>query len=310
MSWQDCTPPESHVTTSSADPVEMVVVPRTSDLGGFEVRRALPFRDRRMVGPFIFFDAFGPTIFQPGNGLDVRPHPHIGLATVTYLYDGEIRHRDSLGTVQNILPGEVNWMTAGRGIAHSERTPSALRTRQTSLAGIQTWVALPQGMEETDPGFTHHPRETLPIISEHGLTVRVIAGALFGETSPVPTFSKTIYADAALDSGTTLPLDTSDDERALYVTRGGIEIGGQLHGQNEMLILRPGDALSVKARTDSRVLLLGGEPMDGPRYIWWNFVSSRKERIEQATTEWNAGRFATVPEDSESIPAPDVPRLK
>ncbi len=307
MSWHDCAEAECRVAAAEIDPIAIVVVPRTHDVGGFEVRRALPSRRRRMVGPFVFFDQMGPGEFRLGRGLDVRPHPHIGLATVTYLFRGEILHRDSLGTATAIRPGAVNWMTAGRGIAHSERTPPALRTGPSELFGIQAWVALPAAREETDPAFAHHPAETMPTIEAEGITARVIAGTSWGQRSPVPTASAMIYADVALTAGARLPVDAEHPERAVYVAEGEVEIGGDVHPAGELLVLRPGDAVAVTARRPSRLMLLGGEPMDGPRYVWWNFVSSSRERIEQAKADWRAGRFDAVPGEVEVIPLPDRP---
>jgi redox-sensitive bicupin YhaK (pirin superfamily) len=304
MSWHECPQAESHDVAAPADPVELVLVPRTRDLGGFEVRRALPSGRRRMVGPFIFLDQMGPSMLRAGSGLDVRPHPHIGLATVTYLFRGEVLHRDSLGSVQLIRPGEVNWMTAGRGIAHSERTPPELRPRESELFGIQAWVALPREAEETAPAFAHHGADQLPLIEDKGLRLRLVAGELFGRRSPVPTFSDTLYADVELDAGGILPLDPTHEERALYLAQGDIEIAGRRHEPGRLLVLRPGEANSVTAHTPARLLLLGGAPLDGPRYIWWNFVSSSKARIEQAKADWQAGRFEPVPGDDESIPLP------
>lgn len=306
MSWQDCAEPRAEYAPVDVDPVALVIVPRTSDIGGFEVRRALPSRRKRMVGPFIFFDEMGPSEFVLGSGLDVRPHPHIGLATLTYLFRGEILHRDSLGTVQPIRPGEVNWMTAGSGIAHSERTPPELRRRTTTLFGIQAWVALPGRHEETAPFFAHHAEAELPVIEDRGLHLRLITGALAGERSPVKTLSETLYAGAELATGAVLPVDTGYEERALYIAEGEVAIGGRTHGAQQLLVLRPGDAVAVKATRPTRLLVLGGEPMDGPRYIWWNFVSSRKERIEQAKADWRAGRFDRVVEENEFIPLPDM----
>ena len=307
MSWHDCPQAACQFTAAELDPLEMVIIPRTRDLGGFAVRRALPSREKRMVGPFIFFDQMGPSEFHLRQGLDVRPHPHIGLATVTYLFDGEIMHRDSLGTALPIRPGEVNWMTAGSGIAHSERTPDEQRATGGRLFGIQAWVALPADAEETAPEFAHHADDTLPVIEDQGIRARVIAGTMFGGSSPVPTFSETAYADVALEAGASVPFDATHEERAVYVVSGRIEIGGQAHPAGELLVLRPGDAVGVHARADSRILLFGGEPMDGPRHIWWNFVSSRKERIEQAKHDWKAGRFDAVPGDAEYIPLPEMP---
>jgi redox-sensitive bicupin YhaK (pirin superfamily) len=304
MSWFECPQAEARGTAAQADPIELVVVPRTRDLGGFEVRRALPSGRRRMVGPFIFFDQMGPSILRPGSGLDVRPHPHIGLATVTYLFQGEILHRDSLGTVQPIRPGAVNLMTAGRGIVHSERTPQELRPAGSELFGIQAWLALPGHAEETDPAFSHYGADALPLLEDHGIRLRLIAGELHGRRSPVPTFSDTLYADVELAAGAVLPLDASHEERAVYLAAGEVEIAGRTHAPGRLLVLRPGDLLSATALQPARLLLLGGEPMDGPRFIWWNFVSSREDRIEQAKADWEAGRFAPVPGDDESIPLP------
>jgi redox-sensitive bicupin YhaK (pirin superfamily) len=285
--------------------VETVIVPRARDIGGFEVRRALPTARRQMVGPFIFWDQMGPAAFPSGEGLDVRPHPHIGLSTLTYLFDGEIMHRDSLGTEQPIRPGAVNWMTAGRGIAHSERTDPALRPTGPRLYGIQAWVALPKPHEETDPGFTHIDAEALPILEAEGKRVRVVAGSLWGETSPVPSFSETIYADAILAAGARLPVPAEQEERAVYVVEGTVAVAGDRFDCGRLLILRPGDPITIDAVSDARVLVLGGAPMDGPRFIWWNFVSSSKERIEGAKADWKAGRFAEVAGDDEFIPLPE-----
>jgi redox-sensitive bicupin YhaK (pirin superfamily) len=285
--------------------LETMIVARTSDIGGFEVRRALPSVKRRMVGPFVFLDQMGPAEFLIGHGLDVRPHPHIGLATVTYLFEGEIMHRDSLGTVQPIRPGAVNWMTAGSGIAHSERTAPELRAQGFNLFGIQAWVALPSSAEETAPTFVHYPAKGLPIIQGEGKTVRVIAGSLYGESSPVETPTATFYADAALEAGARIPLPADHEERAVYVAQGKIDIAGDSFEMGQLLVFRPGDEITITALTPARVMLLGGEPMDGPRHIWWNFVSSSMDRIEQAKADWKAGRFGAVPDDNEFIPLPE-----
>jgi redox-sensitive bicupin YhaK (pirin superfamily) len=285
--------------------IETVIVPRSHDLGGFEVRRALPSAGRRMVGPFIFFDQMGPSEFLLGAGLDVRPHPHIGLSTVTYLFDGEVMHRDSLGTELPIRPGELNWMTAGRGIVHSERTPQQLRSLGSRLFGIQSWVALSAADEETTPDFVHYEAGEMPVLSGDGTTVRIIAGELLGASSPVRTSSPMFYADAALQAGASIPLDPDYHERALYTVSGEIEIAGDVFGPAQLLVFRPGDRITIRARTEARFMMLGGEAMDGPRYIWWNFVSSRKERIEQAKEDWKAARFDTVPGDAEFIPLPE-----
>jgi hypothetical protein len=292
----------------SCDAIAHVVVPRTVDLGdGFSVRRALPSARSRMVGPFIFFDHFGPAEFRAGSGLDVRPHPHIGLATVSYLFDGEIMHRDSLGTAVAIRPGEVNWMTAGRGIVHSERTGAEKRVAGGPIHGLQMWVALPAAKEEMDAGFAHHDTQEFPVIEENGKRVRVVVGSLYGKSSPVPTVHETVFADVALKTGSTLPIDASHEERALYVIDGTIDISGDKFEPGRLVVFKPGEALSVTAESNAHVVIVGGAPMDGPRHIWWNFVSSRKERIEQAKAEWKAGHFGTVPGDAiEFIPLPET----
>jgi len=290
----------------AADAIDLIVVPRSVDVGHFAVRRALPHAKRRMVGPFIFFDHFGPAEFHAGQGIDVRPHPHIGLATVTFLFDGEIMHRDSLGTAAAIRPGEVNWMTAGRGIVHSERTAPEHRTQGEPIHGLQCWVALPAAQEETAPGFSHHDSAALPVVSEDGKSVRVIAGGIYGQRSPVPTLWETLFADATLAAGTSLPIDADTEERAIYLISGEVEIAGDRFSAGRLLVLRPGDRITVSAVTDARFVILGGAAMDGPRHIWWNFVSSRKERIEQAKADWKQSRFDTVPGDeTEFIPLPD-----
>jgi redox-sensitive bicupin YhaK (pirin superfamily) len=286
--------------------IETIIVPRTRDLGGgFEVRRVLPSAERRTVGPFVFFDQMGPTVLPAGTGLDVRPHPHIGLATVTYLFDGEILHRDSLGTVQLIRPGAVNWMTAGRGIVHSERTPPELRSGGAGLFGIQTWVGLPKGKEEAEPSFAHHSEDALPVLDGEGKRVRVIAGSLYGARSPLALFSETFYADAVLAAGARLEIPAEYEERAIYIAEGRIEIGGDSSEEGRMLVFRHGDPLILTAGECARVLLLGGAPLDGLRHLWWNFVSSSTERIEQAKADWREGRFPQVPGETEFIPLPE-----
>jgi redox-sensitive bicupin YhaK (pirin superfamily) len=290
----------------AADAIDLVIVPRSVDVGHFAVRRALPHVNRRMVGPFIFFDHFGPAEFHAGQGIDVRPHPHIGLATVTFLFDGEIMHRDSLGTAAAIRPGEVNWMTAGRGIVHSERTAPDHRTEGEPIHGLQCWVALPAAEEETAPAFSHHDSAALPLVTEEGKTVRIIAGSAYGARSPVATLWETLFADVTLAAGAALPVDTEIEERALYLVSGEVEIAGDRFAPGRLLLFRPRDPITVKAASDARLVLLGGAPMDGPRHIWWNFVSSRKDRIEQAKTDWKLTRFDTVPgDDKEFIPLPD-----
>jgi redox-sensitive bicupin YhaK (pirin superfamily) len=282
--------------------IAAVIVPKTRDLGdGFQVRRALPAVEKRAVGPFVFFDQMGPVRLAAGHGLDVRPHPHIGLATITYLFSGEILHRDSLGTVQPILPGEVNWMTAGRGIVHSERTPAALRAAGPVAFGIQIWIGLPAAQEEVEPSFVHVKAKDLPVL-EGGL--RLIAGTLHGARSPVPTFSPMFYAVAELAAGACVTVPAEHEERAAYVAEGEVEVGGRRFPAGQLLVFESGKDLLVKASLASRVLLLGGEPL-GERHMWWNFVSSRKERIAQAAADWKAGRFAPVPGETEFIPLPD-----
>jgi len=288
------------------DAISQVIVPRTVDLGDFAVRRALPSGQTRMVGPFIFFDYFGPAEFRAGNGLDVRPHPHIGLATVTYLFDGEIMHRDSLGTAMAIRPGEVNWMTAGRGIVHSERTRPERRVDGEPIHGLQMWVALPAAKEEMEAGFAHHATAEFPVIMENGKDVRVVVGSLYGASSPVPTVHETIFGDVHLKAGTSLPLDADHEERAIYVIEGVVDIAGDRFEPGRLLVFKPGDAPTITAVNDTHFVIVGGAPMDGPRHIWWNFVSSRKERIEQAKADWKAGHFDKVPGDEiEFIPLPD-----
>ncbi len=296
---------EPTVKTAPCAELEVAIVPRTRDLGGFEVRRVLPSAERRMVGPFVFLDQIGPTVFKAGTGIDVRPHPHIGLATITYLFAGEILHRDSLGNVQAIRPGDVNWMTAGRGIVHSERTPPAVRAAAAAISGIQAWVGLPRAHEETDPSFIHHGTAGLPVIDGEGKRVRLMIGRLYGERSPVRTFAETIYADATLDAGARLAVPREHEERAIHVIEGRVEVAGRSFGAGQLLVLRAGKEVTVAAPEGARLLLLGGAPMDGPRHLWWNFVSSSKERIERAKADWKEGRFQPVPGETEFIPLPE-----
>ncbi len=302
MSWQPAEPP---VTEPRGCPgLELTLAARERDLGGFSVRRVLPAAQRRMVGPFIFWDQMGPARFAPGHGIDVRPHPHIGLATVTYLFAGEILHRDSLGTVQAIHPGAVNWMTAGRGIVHSERTPPEVRATGAALAGIQAWVALPRAHEETAPAFSHHPADSLPEIDDAGATIRVIAGTFAGARSPVPVLWETLYVDVQLRAGGHFVLPPEHAERALYVADGTVALAGEPARTGRMCIFRPGDAIVIDAAAPARILCLGGAPMDGPRHVWWNLVSSSRERIDRAADDWEAGRFPSVPGETERIPLP------
>jgi len=311
MSWNPALDPHCP-TGDEVDAIETVIVPRARDIGAFEVRRALPSPKRQMVGPFIFFDQMGPAELLTDEAMDVRPHPHIGLGTVTYLYQGAIHHRDSLGESLEITPGAVNWMVAGQGITHSERSPSAGRSDVRKLFGIQTWVALPDAHEDVAPSFHHHGEASLPVLEDEGKTVRVIMGSAYGETAPVKTFSEMFYADAVLAPGAAIPLPDGHEDRGLYVSTGSIEVGGQTFEQGQMMVFRPGDKLSLKAGpAGARLVLLGGETFNGPRYIWWNFVASSKERIEEAKEawrqgDWQNGRFHLPPEDNqEFIPLPD-----
>jgi redox-sensitive bicupin YhaK (pirin superfamily) len=290
-------------------PLDVVVVPRTRDLGGgFEVRRALPSVERRMVGPFVFLDQMGPARFDAGHGLDVRPHPHIGLATVTYLSEGEILHRDSLGSVQAIRPGEVNWMTAGRGIVHSERTAAEQRSTPRVLTGLQCWVALPRAHEEREPAFAHFAADALPRQEGEGASATLIAGEFFGMRSPVEVLSPMFYVELRLAPGARIAVPAPHAEQAIYIVDGRLQVdgaGGFEAGQ--LLVSKPGAELVVTAgEAGARAMLLGGEPMDGPRYLAWNFVSSSADRIEQAKDDWRAGRFAEVPGETEFIPLPDL----
>lgn len=274
----------------SIDAIETLIVPRAVDLGGFEVRRALPAPQRQMVGPFIFFDQAGPGEFVSGQGADVRPHPHIGLATVTYLFRGEILHRDSVGSNQLIRPGDVNWMVAGRGITHSERTPAETRKRPHSGYGIQTWVALPEAHEDTAPSFEHHARDMLPVLHSDGVTLRLILGRAYGEIAPASVFSETFYADAELKPGARIPLPDDHEERGLYILEGSISVAGQSFEAGRMMVFRPRDSIAVAAGPrGARLILLGGATLGGPRYIWWNFVASSQEKIDAAKEQWRRG---------------------
>lgn len=291
-----------------AEDIDMVIIPPMRDLGdGFVVRRALPSPRRRMVGPFVFWDQMGPAVLAAGKGLDVRPHPHIGLATVTYLFEGEITHRDSLGTVQPIVPGAVNWMTAGRGIVHSERTPPHVRQHGGRLFGIQAWVALPRTEEDCAPAFAHYGSDLLPMVEDDGLRVRVIAGRFCGAQSPVRTAWETLCGDVSLAAGARVVLAADYEERAVHVVDGVVEVAERTSATGEILVLRPGSTPVVRAHRPSRLMIFGGAPMDGPRIVWWNLVSSSRERIEQAKQDWRLGRFPPVPGDNEFIPLPDDP---
>jgi redox-sensitive bicupin YhaK (pirin superfamily) len=285
--------------------IQEVIDSRQRDLGGFVVRRVLPAGVRQMVGPFIFFDHMGPTQFAPGYGIDVRPHPHIALATVTYLFSGSLEHRDSLGTVQEILPGDVNWMSAGRGIAHSERTPAAARASGAHVHGIQSWVALPDGHEDGEPAFAHYAAATLPTRVGDGVDLAIIAGEAFGLRSPVVTLWPTLYVHAQMARGATLEVPADHGERAVYVVHGELAIAGTPVTEGQLAVLGPGTTITLRALGPARVMLLGGEHFPTPRFIWWNFVSSSQERIERAKERWERREFPAVPGDSEFIPLPN-----
>ncbi|WOE75878.1 pirin family protein [Alterisphingorhabdus coralli] len=288
--------------------ISETILPVTHDLGAFAVRRILPSRKRAMVGPFIFVDAFGPAELEVGADMGVRPHPHIGLATVTYLFAGAVDHRDSLGTFQTIYPGEVNLMTAGKGIVHSERSPESEIGKISPMFGMQTWLALPDGKEEIDPAFENVGADALPLIEDAGTSARVIMGDLWGQSAPTTCHSPTIYADIMLGAGGTIPIDSDADERALVLVEGDVAIAGMPMEMFTLYILAPGEKPKLESISGGRAMLLGGAPIGSSRHIWWNFVSSSNERIKQAQADWNAGRFPKVPGDEEEfIPIPDVP---
>ncbi|WP_369916167.1 pirin family protein [Xanthomonas sp. NCPPB 3005] len=283
-----------------------LIAPRVHDIGGFEVRRSVPSLQARSVGPFVFIDHMGPAIFEPGHGVDVRPHPHIGLATVTFLWSGEIGHRDTLGSDQVIRAGDVNWMTAGRGIAHSERTPTSLRAQPHPLHGMQTWVALPKSAEETAPAFYHHAAASLPQQRRDGVWLRVIAGRAYGEESPVKVFADTLNVALDLDADAEIDLDTGHVQRSLYVLEGEAQLDGVDIPARYLVLPEAGARGRLRAKTPLKAMLIGGEPLDGPRHLWWNFVSSSTERIEQAKRDWREGRFGLIPgDDQEFIPLPE-----
>ncbi|MCK8515057.1 pirin family protein [Methylonatrum kenyense] len=311
MSWNPALEPGCP-DEIGVDAIETLIVPRARDLGGFAVRRALPAPKRQMVGPFIFFDQMGPAEFLTGQGIDVRPHPHIGLGTVTYLYSGDLQHRDSLGTDLVIRPGAVNWMVAGRGITHSERTSQPARRSGSELFGIQTWMALPEAHEDAAPAFEHNAEDQLPVIESDGARVQLLLGTAYGERAPATLYSETFYADVQLQSGARFPLPDDHEDRGVYVVDGEITVAGQCFGAGQMLVFRPGDRITVAAGdTGARLMILGGETLNGPRYIWWNFVASSPERIEEAKRhwrdeKWGVGPFDLPPGDrDEHIPLPD-----
>ncbi|MUV14160.1 pirin family protein [Noviluteimonas gilva] len=282
-----------------------IVAPRVHDLGGFEVRRAVPSIQARSVGPFVFVDHMGPALFEPGRGIDVRPHPHIGLATVTFLWAGTITHRDTLGSVQDIRPGDVNWMTAGRGIAHSERTPLGTREAPHPVHGMQTWVALPKSHEEAEPAFFHHAADALPLIAQPGVTLRVIAGRAFGEESPVSVFTDTFNVAVDMAPDAEFDVDARAVERALYILEGKVQLDGADIPEQHLVVLDRGVRHKVRALGSVKAMLLGGEPLDAPRHMWWNFVSSSKDRIEQAKQDWLDDKYGKIEGETEFIPLPD-----
>lgn len=291
------------------DLFEQVLTPVTHDLGGFKVHRTLPARERTMVGPFLFFDQMGPAQLPPGEGVDVRPHPHINLATVTWLFEGAFDHRDSLGTFQTIHPGAVNLMTAGKGIAHSERSPADVRPSGPSLAGIQTWLALPERDEEIDPAFQHVAAEELPVVESECAKATIIMGTMWGRSAPTKTYADTIYADIVLAPGGSVPIDNAADERAVYLASGEATLDGLSLEPQRLYVLRPGVTATLRSDRGGRAMLAGGEAFATPRHVWWNFVSSRRDRIQQAKEDWRAGRFPVIPDDAEEfIPVPEAPK--
>ncbi|NJM97509.1 MAG: pirin family protein [Phormidesmis sp. RL_2_1] len=286
-----------------SQPIQQLIEPHVKDLGGFQVRRSLPHDECSLVGPFIFFDHLGPATFPPGKGIDVRPHPHINLATVTYLFEGAVMHRDSLGSVQEICPGAVNWMTAGRGIVHSERSPESVRHQTTTLHAIQTWIALPEADEEVEPWFHHYAAEVIPQWEETGALIKLIAGQAYGRTSPVKVYSPMLYLDVLLSEGGFFTLEADYSERAIYSVTDGLNVNGTGLEQHRLAVLKIGESVTITADGAARCVVIGGEPV-GKRVKWWNFVSSRPERIEQAKRDWREQRFAKVPGEDEFIPLP------
>ncbi|MFZ2100299.1 MAG: pirin family protein [Oricola sp.] len=305
MSFFPGTDPEPGDAFAS-DAIETLIIPKVSDIGGFEVRRALPSIKRKLVGPFIFFDRMGPAVLKPGEAVDVRPHPHIGLSTVTYLYDGAMRHRDSLGTEMVIAPGDINLMTAGRGIVHSERSPDETRETSRRMSGLQTWLALPDDKEEITPSFENTAAASMGVVEDGKAHARVLMGSFHGATSPVSQHHETLYVDVTLPAGGEIEIPADAEERAVYVTDGEIDIAGDIFAPEQLLVFRPGDRIVVRSQRGASFMLFGGAALGSRRYIWWNFVSSSRERIEQAKEEWRSGRFDIVPGDAEEfIPLPD-----
>lgn len=291
--------------SQAAPSIERIIPGRPRDIGGFTVNRVLPVAGRRMVGPFLYFDHMGPEEFSKGAGMDVLPHPHIHLATLTYLFEGELLHRDSLGSEQIIRPGAINWMTAGRGIVHSERTPEELRRKGSRIHGLQLWVALPMALEESEPEFRHYPAESLPRGEVDGISLRVLAGSAYGMTSPVRTLSRLFYVECVMPAGAELEIPHEED-RAAYVVEGVVRCDEERVEARSMLVFAKGSAPRLRAESEARVVLIGGDTLDGPRYMYWNFVSSSEERIEKAKADWREGRFPKIPgDDGERIPLPE-----
>jgi len=286
----------------------IAITPHERDLGGFSVRRLLPSAARRTVGPFVFFDHMGPADFAPGQGIDVRPHPHIGLATVTYLFEGAIEHRDSLGTVQTITAGDVNWMTAGRGIVHSERSPADLRKLGYRMQGLQTWVALPRELERCEPAFVHHPAASLPVMNTPGVSMRLIAGSAFGQASPVEVASSMFYIAVEMEAGASFVLPDEYEERAVYLLSGDVGINEGRLDAGSMAVLNASEPVTLCAYAPARLMLLGGAPLDGERFLWWNFVASERAAIDEASERWRNGGFDPVPGETEFIPLPERPK--
>lgn len=303
MSWHETQ--DAACENKSCSGIKTVIRPKAKDIGGFEVRRALPSVEARTVGPFIFFDQMGPATFAPGTGIDVRPHPHIGLATLTWLIEGEIMHRDSLGYVQPIRPGEVNWMTAGSGIVHSERTPNNVRAAGHALLGLQVWMALPSDKQETDPSFQHYDASELSTFTRDDTTITIVAGDAWGVTSPVSVFSRTLYADVRMEPGATLDVPAQHEERALYVVSGSVCLGEEKFGAATMIVLREGENVPVQTAEGAHLALIGGDRLKQPRRLWWNFAHTDAGMIEKAKDRWKSGGFGNVPSDGEFIPLPE-----
>jgi len=301
MSWQFNTQTDN----SDADAVSLVLTPTPRDIGAFDVLRALPSRQKRMIGPFIFFDQMGPTTLHDDKAMDVRPHPHIGISTITWLFEGEIRHQDSLGYDLIIRPGEVNWMTAGSGIVHSERSPQSQRGVNARIGGIQAWVALPQDQEECDPAFYHYTADAIPQYANDGIRISLIVGSAYGQTSPVLTQSPTLYAQINIAKGRQLLLPPLAEEQGIYIYAGDLQVGETVYKAGSLLVMKSGSAAMLKAASDCCLMLLGGAVLESPRHIDWNFVSSTKERIQQAKSDWRERRFHGVPGDDEFIPLPE-----